>query len=610
MKLRTKLSLVLSILFVVSIGTTGAILIYESARHMRRSVEDRHLLIAENRAFALRDNFEILENELERLARLPQIDTEDNNPLPETELLDSAHGHSVLYNTAVLLLKPDGDCILSVPDSPNYRGQRYGDRAWFRTARANLRGPQFHPSDEPGLGRTLKIVQPIVRRGRFAGALVGVIALGQENLLTPALRENLPPLTEAVLVDLDGRILYPPDAWRAAPESGWARAIGRAIAAAGRTDGKQSGTLRARTHDEDSLFAYAAVGAGSRYAVVLRWPWSSLITELRHQAWVLGVIALFGIVLAATAGLALSAYLTKPLEALGETARRIGRGEYPRSGELPGKGASDELGALVRAIDHMGESVRERDRALGQAAAELERRVEERTRELAMAQQALVEAERFAAMGKTSAAIAHELKNSMGGLGMAVDLILQDPANAVRVARLRKQVVTEIARLRDVTDALLSFSRSPRVDRQPQELGLLIRNAVGLLGDVIADRNAEVRVETAGPLPVTCDGHKIQSVVMNLVKNAVEAGKTVVVRARTEDGQAIVEVADDGPGLSAEARSHLFEPFFTTKPNGTGLGLPTSQRFVEAHGGRIESATAPQGGALFRVMLPREARAA
>jgi signal transduction histidine kinase len=198
----------------------------------------------------------------------------------------------------------------------------------------------------------------------------------------------------------------------------------------------------------------------------------------------------------------------------------------------------------------------------------------------------------------------------MGGLGMAVDLILQDPANAVRVARLRKQVVTEIARLRDVTDALLSFSRSPRIDRQPQELGLLIRNAVGLLGDVIADRHAEVRVETDGPLPVTCDGHKIQSVVMNLVKNAVEAGKTVVVRARAEDAEAIVEVADDGPGLSADARSHLFEPFFTTKPNGTGLGLPTSQRFVEAHGGRIESATAPQGGALFRVMLPREARAA
>jgi two-component system sensor kinase FixL len=67
----------------------------------------------------------------------------------------------------------------------------------------------------------------------------------------------------------------------------------------------------------------------------------------------------------------------------------------------------------------------------------------------------------------------------------------------------------------------------------------------------------------------------------------------------------VLEVADDGPGLSREVREHLFEPFFTTKPNGTGLGLPTCQRYVEAHGGSIEAVVAPGlGGALFRVRLP------
>jgi signal transduction histidine kinase len=89
------------------------------------------------------------------------------------------------------------------------------------------------------------------------------------------------------------------------------------------------------------------------------------------------------------------------------------------------------------------------------------------------------------------------------------------------------------------------------------------------------------------------------------VKNAVEAGKHVRVRARTDNGVATVEVDDDGPGLTDEARKHLFEPFFTTKPNGTGLGLPTSQRFVEAHGGKIESSRGDLGGARFRVELPR-----
>ena len=83
----------------------------------------------------------------------------------------------------------------------------------------------------------------------------------------------------------------------------------------------------------------------------------------------------------------------------------------------------------------------------------------------------------------------------------------------------------------------------------------------------------------------------------------------IAVAVTTTDDAVVIEVADDGPGLSAEARDHLFEPFFTTKPNGTGLGLPTSRRFIEAHGGIIEAArSAAMGGALFRVRIPIEAR--
>ena len=85
--------------------------------------------------------------------------------------------------------------------------------------------------------------------------------------------------------------------------------------------------------------------------------------------------------------------------------------------------------------------------------------------------------------------------------------------------------------------------------------------------------------------------------VVNLVKNAIEAGKRVEVALAPRGSEAIIEVADDGPGLLPEARDHLFEPFFTTKPNGTGLGLPTSRRFIEAHGGTIEARRRPRWAA-------------
>jgi two-component system sensor histidine kinase PilS (NtrC family) len=209
-------------------------------------------------------------------------------------------------------------------------------------------------------------------------------------------------------------------------------------------------------------------------------------------------------------------------------------------------------------------------------------------------------------MGKTSAAIAHELKNTLNGLGMAVELIVQEPTNTARVARLHPQVAREIARLRDVVDSLLSFSRVPRIERARADLADVLRAAGESLADLVADRAGAVAIDAPASLPALCDAHKIQGVIVNLVKNAVEAGKTVRVRALAVGTDAVIEVEDDGPGLSAAAREHLFEPFFTTKPNGTGLGLPTSQRYVEAHGGTLEGGTsASLGGARFRVVLPR-----
>ena len=88
---------------------------------MRRELTTEYQLFAENRAFALRDNFDILEDELKRLALSPQVNLTDGNLVPEQQLLSGAHQNSVLYNTAVLLLSADGTCLGSVPDRPEYR---------------------------------------------------------------------------------------------------------------------------------------------------------------------------------------------------------------------------------------------------------------------------------------------------------------------------------------------------------------------------------------------------------------------------------------------------------------------------------------------------------
>jgi signal transduction histidine kinase len=606
--LRGKLSLVLSLLLALSIGLTGSILIYQNAQNARAHLTREHQLLAENRAFALRDNLAILVGELDRLTLLPQVDPTDENPEPEAQLLENAHRHSVLYNTAVLLVSADGECIGTVPDRPEFKERSFRDRSWFQEIRRTNSGVVFHVDDDPSFGRTVNIVAPIVRNHKFVGAVIGIIALDQANIIVPDLRDNLPPQTEALLVDKAGRVIFPTNRKSIDPATKWGSVVESASLDA-------SGTMSGMVDGEDSLFAFAPVGSKTDYIVVFRRPWRGLVEEVERQALVLAGISLFSVLLATIAAVWLSRYLTRPLELLSARAARIATGQH---GSTPGEPdrpptapadvrthvSRDELGTLVQDFLDMEKAIQQRDRELREAANLLEQRVADRTVALEAAQKALVEAERFAAMGKTSAAIAHELKNALNGLGMAVELIVESPQNP-RVGRLRTQVLTEIDRLRDVVDSLSSFSHSPRIEKKVENLSTVVHRAVDLLGDLIADRGAEVIVDMPQDLLCTCDGHKIQGVVMNLLKNAVEAGRKVRVRARLENGEAIVEVADDGPGISDEARRHLFEPFFTTKPNGTGLGLPTSLRYVQAHGGRLEAQDAPDlGGALLQVRLP------
>ncbi len=330
-----------------------------------------------------------------------------------------------------------------------------------------------------------------------------------------------------MLVDEAGQIIYPPDRARAADGSGWAAAIAAATRGA-------SGTLTAEANGQKALFAFSPVHAATPYAVVFARPWRTLTANVEQQGLALGGILLFGLILASIAGVLLAGYLARPLQALASGAIRIARGEPVPAAERPGAGGRDRGDRRARGA--RSRTWRGRSGSAIRSCATARRCWSSACAigpgELLATQAALVDAERFAAMGKTSAAIAHELKNSLNGLGMAVELIAQDPANEARVARLRPQVASEIARLRDVVDSLLSFSRSPRIDRAPADLSGVVSRAVGLLSELATEREVDVKVRAPSALRTRCDAHKVQGVVVNLVKNAIEAGRRVEIAAQ------------------------------------------------------------------------------
>jgi signal transduction histidine kinase len=138
-----------------------------------------------------------------------------------------------------------------------------------------------------------------------------------------------------------------------------------------------------------------------------------------------------------------------------------------------------------------------------------------------------------------------------------------------------------------------------------------LKTTVQLIGHATRDANVEVRLDIAEPLPaVEGDRRALNQVFLNLLKNATEvlAGKggEVEVSARARDGEVVVEIRDDGPGIAPEELLRVFEPFYTTKVagRGTGLGLSISRRIVDEHGGEIEVSSETGHGATFRVTLP------
>jgi two-component system sensor histidine kinase PilS (NtrC family) len=230
--------------------------------------------------------------------------------------------------------------------------------------------------------------------------------------------------------------------------------------------------------------------------------------------------------------------------------------------------------------------------------------------ELRRMEREVVRNERLAAIGRLAAGVAHEIRNPLAAISGSVELLAQGLPSDDRTSKeLMGIVLTEVARLDGLIAELLDFAR-PRAP-QPQRVDLSA--AIVELARVLSNDRAtlgERALEVSAPEPVytEVDPAQLRQIVWNLVRNAAQAspdGAPVSLRVAADGGWAQIEVRDRGPGIPPEHRARLFEPFFSTKSGGTGLGLATVHRIIEAHHGRIELVDAQPGpGTQVVVRLP------
>ena len=297
-----------------------------------------------------------------------------------------------------------------------------------------------------------------------------------------------------------------------------------------------------------------------------------------------------------------------PLRELVTTIRRIGEGRIEERVEMVSR---DEVGELAREFNEMIDR-------LEASYATLEERVRERSRALERSQAQLVQASKLAALGELVGGIAHEINNPTGVIVMRGASLMQE----VESRGLSEDIVDDIEviqrqsdKIAQITSGLLAFSRQAPFSPQPTDINRTVSNAVGLVQNVLRNRDIAYRPEFSDVLsPVQADTTRIEQVLLNLFNNAMDAmpdGGELCVATRlevdAEGGQWVrISVRDTGTGILEEHLNRLFDPFFTTKEvgKGTGLGLAISYGIVEEHGGHLEVESEWGAGAVFHIVLP------
>jgi signal transduction histidine kinase len=225
--------------------------------------------------------------------------------------------------------------------------------------------------------------------------------------------------------------------------------------------------------------------------------------------------------------------------------------------------------------------------------------------------------DKYTEIAKLAGGLAHEIKNPLSTILLNMELLAEDLAEPEtpreRRALAKVQVVErQCQRLKDLLDDFLNFAKVRRLKLEPSNLNDQIRQVLSFFQPKAKQAGIELIDFLASDLPsVLLDRESFHGALLNLVINAQQAmphGGQLVVRTSALGDGVTLDLIDTGCGMDEATRSHIFDAFFSTKGGGTGLGLPTARKIIEAHGGRIQVQSEVGRGTQFTIRLPTPAR--
>jgi len=268
-------------------------------------------------------------------------------------------------------------------------------------------------------------------------------------------------------------------------------------------------------------------------------------------------------------------------------------------------------GLLVGVISGRQTRLRERYQQLAEKLQASYARLHEETAQLIEAETRLAAAQKFSALGRLSASLAHEIKNPLASIKGTAEILREEFPGDHPKREFVDILFKETGRLQDTVEEILRYAKGRPPEREEilEPLAAVARHVGALLERQLREKQVRLSLPENGEAQqLLVEGAKFSQVLLNLALNALDAvgpgGRIWLLAESAGDGGWLISVCDDGPGVPEAEKERIFEPFYSAKADGTGLGLLISRKIVESYGGSLRATDRPGGGACFEILLP------
>jgi two-component system, NtrC family, sensor kinase len=308
--------------------------------------------------------------------------------------------------------------------------------------------------------------------------------------------------------------------------------------------------------------------------------------------------------------------ITRPVERLVKATQTVKKGDY--SYRITGLEGTGEISKLAGSFNDMLRNIEDTHKSNLELLDQTKRfnetlreKIEEATRAIREQQNELIRAERLAIIGEFATRIAHEIKNPLSGITVALE-IMRGKARDEEQEHSITEVLKEVRRLDGILRELLQLSVPKEMDLREIDPNEVVERSIVLVRPRAEKKGVSMTVKHGASAPCRLDYEKCQQVLINLLINAIDSTEpgrgTVSVETKSVNGSLQITIQDDGSGIPESEIEKIFEPFYSSKKQGTGLGLPISKKIIESHSGEITVSSEEGKGSLFTVIIPYESR--